>query len=456
MEQNCNGAMDTAYVYGTDRLSLDRFDGSTGYYLYDPKGSVTGITNSDGQICRSYRYGAFGEITYGAPQYENIYAYNGESYNPNVGSLYLRARYYNVTTGAFFTEDSYLGNIGEPLTLNRYVYCVGNPVNYVDPSGHLVPALLGGIIGGIGGFIVGTVTEAGRLIDQGGDYDWQAGALNIGNSAMAGFVGGGVLVGTGNPALAGMAGGASYGLLDGVTHTDPQGSFTDNSLMVLQSTAIGGITGGVGGLAGGGVAGLLEGTSLSMTTQVFLAGSAAGIYGGSTARLLSGTGITPVTVTQDALMGGANGLIFYGVASAFQQVTAPKPSTTSLQERANLAAQLSEAEGCEGGGVTNPSNQINGNSYDINKLQETQSYTYSENVAALKETIAQEGSVPPIAIRVYNGQVLVVDGHHRLEAFRQLGYDRVPIKYVHGSQLGKILPNGIYYRPLQELLDAIE
>ena len=140
MEQNCNGAMDTAYVYGTDRLSLDRFDGSTGYYLYDPKGSVTGITNSDGQICRSYRYGAFGEITYGAPQYENICAYNGESYNQNVGSLYLRARYYNVSTGAFFTEDTYLGNIGEPLTLNRYVYCVGNPVNYVDPSGKYTAA----------------------------------------------------------------------------------------------------------------------------------------------------------------------------------------------------------------------------------------------------------------------------------------------------------------------------
>ena len=138
VEQNCNGAMDTAYVYGTDRLSLDRFDGSTGYYLYDPKGSATGITNGEGQICLSYRYSAFGEITYGAPQYENIYAYNGESYNPNVGSLYLRARYYNVAAGAFFTEDSYLGNIREPLTLNRYVYCVGNPVNYVDPSGKSV------------------------------------------------------------------------------------------------------------------------------------------------------------------------------------------------------------------------------------------------------------------------------------------------------------------------------
>ncbi len=138
MEQNCNGAMDTAYVYGAGRASLDRFDGSTGYYLYDGRGSVTGITNGEGQVCLSYRYGAFGEITYGAPKYENIYAYNGESYNPNVGSLYLRARYYHIATGSFFTEDSYLGDIREPLTLNRYAYCTGNPVNYRDPSGKSV------------------------------------------------------------------------------------------------------------------------------------------------------------------------------------------------------------------------------------------------------------------------------------------------------------------------------
>ena len=104
----------------------------------------------------------------------------------------------------------------------------------------------------------------------------------------------------------------------------------------------------------------------------------------------------------------------------------------------------------------NPSAKIKGNSYDINKLQKTQPYTYPENVSSIKRTIVEDGpnSVPPIKIRVHHGQVLVVDGHHRLEAFRQLGYDRVPIKYLHGSQLGKTLTDGTYYRSIQELLEA--
>ena len=144
VEQNINGKTDTSYLYGAeindgfDRISLDRFDGSTGYYLYDARGSVSGITNEEGQVYQSYRYSVTGEITFGAPQYENEYTYNGESYNPNIQSQYLRARYYCVVTATFLTEDSYLGSLTEPLTLNRYNYCVSSYLNYTDPSGNRV------------------------------------------------------------------------------------------------------------------------------------------------------------------------------------------------------------------------------------------------------------------------------------------------------------------------------
>ena len=33
-------------------------------------------------------------------------------------------------------RSTYLGDIRNPLTLNRYSYCIGNPLFYVDPSGH--------------------------------------------------------------------------------------------------------------------------------------------------------------------------------------------------------------------------------------------------------------------------------------------------------------------------------
>ena len=136
MELNENGAMDAAYTYGTSRLTEDRFTGESNFYLYDPAGNVAGITDQNGYLWQSYRYDAFGNATFGSPQYDNEYTFNGESYNPNIHSQYLRARYYDTVKGSFLTEDSYLGDIRNPLTLNRYSYCIGNPLFYSDPSGY--------------------------------------------------------------------------------------------------------------------------------------------------------------------------------------------------------------------------------------------------------------------------------------------------------------------------------
>ena len=105
---------------------------------------------------------------------------------------------------------------------------------------------------------------------------------------------------------------------------------------------------------------------------------------------------------------------------------------------------------------SNSSKIIKGTSYDINKMKRTQPYAFQNTVEKYKNIIISEGpnSVDPIPVRIYNGEALIVDGHHRFEAFRQLGYDRVPIKYIHKSQLGKILKDGTYVRTLQELLDG--
>ncbi len=98
---------------------------------------MAGLADTKGHLTRTYQYTVTGELTHGSATYENEYTYNGESYNPNIHSQYLRARYYSVVTASFLTEDSYLGNIREPLTLNRYNYCVSSYLNYVDPSGNM-------------------------------------------------------------------------------------------------------------------------------------------------------------------------------------------------------------------------------------------------------------------------------------------------------------------------------
>ena len=138
VEQNINGRIDTVYTYGRERLGREMFgqERRTSYYLYDPRGSVSGLTDGEGRLTGTYRYTATGGLSHGGARYENEYTYNGESYNPNVECQYLRARYYSVARGSFLTQDSYLGELWQPLTWNRYNYCVSSWPNYRDPSGH--------------------------------------------------------------------------------------------------------------------------------------------------------------------------------------------------------------------------------------------------------------------------------------------------------------------------------
>ena len=110
------------------------------YYLYDPRGSVAGLADGEGHFTKTYHYSVTRKLIYGSAANENEYTYNGENYNPNIHSQYLRARYYDVVTANFLTEDSYLGDIREPLILNRDYYCISSYLNYVDSSGN-VPIL---------------------------------------------------------------------------------------------------------------------------------------------------------------------------------------------------------------------------------------------------------------------------------------------------------------------------
>ena len=58
--------------------------------------------------------------------------------NDGGGLYYYGARYYDVGIGRFLSADTVVQSYANPQTLNRYSYCVNNPLKYTDPSGHLV------------------------------------------------------------------------------------------------------------------------------------------------------------------------------------------------------------------------------------------------------------------------------------------------------------------------------
>ena len=140
---DANGAQNSQNLIGTDGnvLATERFQqNATQYYLYnkDIQGSTSSLVKEDGSADATYQYTDFGETTIqGDDQAKNEVSYTGGIYDQSTGLYYLNARYYNPEDGRFMTEDSYRGEIMNPETGHLYVYCANNPVNYVDPSGHL-------------------------------------------------------------------------------------------------------------------------------------------------------------------------------------------------------------------------------------------------------------------------------------------------------------------------------
>lgn len=47
------------------------------------------------------------------------------------------------------TKDTYLGEINDPLSRSLYTYTRNNPINLIDPSGHLFGLIIGLITVGV-------------------------------------------------------------------------------------------------------------------------------------------------------------------------------------------------------------------------------------------------------------------------------------------------------------------
>ncbi|MCL4872315.1 MAG: RHS repeat-associated core domain-containing protein [Anaerolineae bacterium] len=62
--------------------------------------------------------------------------YTGHHENREIGLTYMNARFYSPTSGRFLTADTLIPSPANPQAHNRYTYSLGNPIRFIDPSGH--------------------------------------------------------------------------------------------------------------------------------------------------------------------------------------------------------------------------------------------------------------------------------------------------------------------------------
>ena len=104
--------------------------------LNDHLTSTAITTNSSGVRQTELRYFAYGGTRYDAGGQMTLYRYTGQRIETGTGLYDYGARWYDPLIGRFLSADSIVPNPGDSQALNRYMYVLGNPLKFSDPSGH--------------------------------------------------------------------------------------------------------------------------------------------------------------------------------------------------------------------------------------------------------------------------------------------------------------------------------
>lgn len=151
-------AFKTRYIRADGKLLAREDAAGKAFYLLNGHGDVVELRDKTGRLLNQYSYDIWGNVQKIKEEVANPFLYSGEYWDSSTNLQYLRARWYDPNMGRFINEDTYEGDIKNPLSLNLYTYVENNPLRYVDPTGH-------------GVYSVGTATQPYLEFDEDFVYD---------------------------------------------------------------------------------------------------------------------------------------------------------------------------------------------------------------------------------------------------------------------------------------------
>jgi len=142
-ETDLTGTINHEYIYfnGTRIARVDRPSATVHYYFSNHLGSHTMVTSATGSCEQDIDYYPYGGVmTDHCPNVAQHYKFTGKERDSESGLDDFGFRYYGSSMGRFMSPDEalYGGDFEDPQKLNLYSYVRNNPLNSIDPDGHLV------------------------------------------------------------------------------------------------------------------------------------------------------------------------------------------------------------------------------------------------------------------------------------------------------------------------------
>lgn len=206
------------YIFAGDKMVAisvmhGKDDVETAFLHHDHLGSVLAYTDSDGRLIQELSYDAWGrrrdpatwnyydaEASAGA---YDVHGFTGHEHIDILEMINMDGRIYDPIVGRFLSPDPIIQDMSFSQSLNRYSYCLNNPLSMLDPTGYswlskhwksLIAATVGIVAGAVtGGAMSGVVAAAIVGGAAGGAAGALTGALlngaNIAQIAKATFTG---------------------------------------------------------------------------------------------------------------------------------------------------------------------------------------------------------------------------------------------------------------------------
>jgi RHS repeat-associated protein len=128
----------------SQRVKLAPTTWATVFHHFDALGSTAAITSESAATANTYLYNAWGEVISSSEGIFNNFKWHGELgyYFEDEGALdkyYVRARYYDIATGIWLSQDRlFIGQtVGRTTYFHLYEYAGLSPLVNLDPSGLL-------------------------------------------------------------------------------------------------------------------------------------------------------------------------------------------------------------------------------------------------------------------------------------------------------------------------------
>jgi len=117
------------------------------YILKDHLGSASVVTDSIGDTVGEQRYYPYGETRFTSGTINTDELFTGQREMTGLGIYHYGARFrvappkrsgagYSPKLGRFLSADTIVPGAANPQAWNRYSYVLGNPLKYIDPTGH--------------------------------------------------------------------------------------------------------------------------------------------------------------------------------------------------------------------------------------------------------------------------------------------------------------------------------